>query len=320
MQEGRTMPKDKPIVNQDPRMRAMVMPLFKFDPNAPEERPFGLGTTFRIDPWGTCATAFHVIEDMLVAAGEKLALRDNVRVVALEIEEILLGAPPLPENAWRTFMGFSAACEITKPPLLHEKPQIRNVTELANVTISRSTRPTPMPFLPVALGGKVPSVGDVVTGYGFAGLDLDTEGEGDERPMEQYLFESSGEITEVIPCDPQSSMPWPRLRVSAEWPGGMSGGPVLNSHGNVIGIISRGWTGEPDSTATHFSGWPVSAATFPTIDPVEAGRYRGFAAIDGNEVAFLGVDRKQVEQFAADNSMSVEFVSCHLESGKWYPC
>jgi hypothetical protein len=53
------------ILNQDPRQRAMILPIFKFDPEAPDGRPFGLGTTFRIDPWGNCATAFHVIEDML---------------------------------------------------------------------------------------------------------------------------------------------------------------------------------------------------------------------------------------------------------------
>lgn len=76
------------------------MPLFKFDPNAPSERPLGLGTAFRVDPWGSCATAFHVVDDVLVVSSGAAQLRNDVRVVALEVEGILFGAPPLPPDAW----------------------------------------------------------------------------------------------------------------------------------------------------------------------------------------------------------------------------
>src|SRR5205085_1806245 len=159
---------------------------------------------------------------------------------------------------------------------------------------------------------------DVVTGYGFAGLDVDTGGEGDSRPIEQYLYQSPGEVIEVIPIDLKSTMPWPRFRVAAEWPSGMSGGPVLNSQGYVIGIISRGWEGETDSTATSICDWVVSERTFPTLDPQSVRRFRAFAAIDGKgDVAFLGVGREEVEQFAAENDMAVEFVSYDLDSGGW---
>lgn len=88
----------QPQLNQDPRWRAMVLPVFRFDPNSPEDRPFGLGTTFRIDPWVNCATAFHVVEDMLTLEAGIMKIRDNVRVAALEIEGIVFGSPPLPEG------------------------------------------------------------------------------------------------------------------------------------------------------------------------------------------------------------------------------
>jgi S1-C subfamily serine protease len=113
-------------------------------------------------------------------------------------------------------------------------------------------------------------------------------------------------------------MPWPRFRVSAEWPSGMSGGPVLNAKGNVIGVISRGWTGEADSTATHFAGWDVSRRTFATIDPFAPNRFRAFAAIDHKcDIRFLGQDLDEARAFAEPNGFVVRPVSCAPDTGEW---
>ena len=296
----------------------MVLPIFRFDPNSPSDRPFGLGTAFRIDPWANCATAFHVVEDMLALEKGQLELRDNVRLAALEIEGIVYGAPPVPKDAWRPLLAFYAEAGKSEPILFHEKPQIRNLTELACLNISRSHQRTPMPYLPVSLTSEPPKIGDMVTGYGFAGLDVAKDGKGEDRPMTQYLYESAGEVIEITPADPNSTMPWPRIRVSAEWPSGMSGGPVVDAAGNVIGVISRGWTGEADSTATYFAGWDVSQRTFATIDPFRPKRFRGFGVVDekGN-VRFLGQDLTEARNFAASDGLSVLAISYSPETGEW---
>jgi serine protease Do len=306
-----------PTLNQDPRRRAMILPMFRFDPECPGDRPFGLGTAFRIDPWANCATAFHVIEDMLTLEKAGLKLRNDVRFVALEVEGIIFGSPPVPEGAWRPLTGFYGEAGKTEPALLHEKPQIRNVTELACLNIARSHARNPMPYMPVALS-EPPKVGEIVTGYGFAGLDVDKDGEGEERPMSQYLYESRGEVLEITPADPGSTMPWPRFRVSAEWPSGMSGGPVVNAAGNVIGVISRGWSGEADSTATHFAGWDVSRRMFGTIDPSAPQRFLAYAAIDekGN-LRFAAQDLEETKAFAAKDGLTVGAVSFNADTGGW---
>lgn len=307
-----------PILNQDPRMRALILPLFRFNPLASDDRPFGLGTVFRIDPWGNCATAFHVIEDMLVADGDKAKLRGDVRVSALEIEGIVYGQPPLPKDSWRPLTAFYSEFGLESSPLLHRPKQIRNLTELACITIPRSERQGETPHLTLALSRSAPAVGDIVTGYGFAGLDVDRQAKGDNRPIVQYLYQSSGVVIEVLPVEPSSTMPWPRFRVAAEWPSGMSGGPVLDKNGNVIGIISRGWTGEPDSTATHFAGWSISHRTFPTLDPSNTGSFRCFAAIDDKDnVCFLGLSFDEAKTFATQNGFKVRFVTCNPETRDW---
>jgi hypothetical protein len=304
-----------PVLNQDPQMRAKVLPVFQFDPNSPAERPIGLGTAFRIDPWGNCATAFHVVEQAIELDGGDAVLKSNVRLVALEIEGIVYGSPPIPPEAWRPLVDMYARCGAEASPLLHQKPELRNVTELACLTFSRSHERTPMPYLPTALGFQTPKVGDVLTGYGFAGLDVGKE---EDRPMTQYLYESTGQVIEVLPCDPTSSKPWPRLRVSAEWPSGMSGGPVINAEGTVVGVISQGWTGEADSTATFFAGWTASRATFATLDPSAVRRFRAFAAMTAaGEVRFLGQDQNEAEAFAASEGLTVLPVSCSPDTGDW---
>jgi len=86
----------------------------------------------------------------------------------------------------------------------------------------------------------MPSVGDEVLALGYANLDLSPEGnlKSDDDFLEAQLFASIGTVTEVIPRDPNSTRPWPLIRVRANWPGGMSGGPVFDKSGQVIGVVS----------------------------------------------------------------------------------
>ena len=61
-----------------------------------------------------------------------------------------------------------------------------------------------------------------------------------------------GSIGRVVSLDTtwdQSRKIWPTIAVDVRWRGGMSGGPVFNENGEVVGIVSRGVDAEDEALA-----------------------------------------------------------------------
>ena len=108
-------------------------------------------------------------------------------------------------------------------------------------------------------------------------------------------------IIQVEPPDGKSSRPWPRFRVEAEWPGGMSGGPVFNEAGHVVGLISTEVTGQGVGTATHFAGWDFPEKAFQSLDASNPGWLKCWIAFDANQrVISVGPSKESLERLVAD--------------------
>ncbi len=308
---------DRPLfVVQDPRLRSMVLPLFSFDPARTDDRPLGHGTAFRIDPWGSCATAFHVIEDLLTLQGDQPVLRDDIRLAALEIEEFGYGLASLPPNCWRAFTAMSAVCGVETPPIGAKR--LRNLTELAWLDVKRSAlRPGSTPFLPMDMRRWRPAPGKRVQALGFADLDVDERAKGDARPLSQHLYGSEAEIVDVQPPNPDSGRPWPLFRVEADWPGGMSGGPVFNDDGHVIGLVSTGVAGAGIGAATCFAGWNAAEGTFRSLDASNPGSLLCWAALDQNDdIIALAPARDLLQPTIAEGKATyLAFVSVNPSTG-----
>lgn len=292
---------------QDPELRSRVLPLFSFDPGATDERPEGHGTAFRIDPWSRCATAFHVLEDLFEVngAGSETILKPNLRLAALELDGIGFGLVPIPNGAWRPLAGSFSFFRIEQPPF--GAARMRNLAELMVLRI-RPALPSEggTPFLPVDLRRWRPCVGESVMALGYAELDSPpSEYDDSNRPISQYLYGSAGKILDIEPADGARGRPWPVIRVDAHWPGGMSGGPVFNEAGHVIGLVSAGFQGEGGSTATFFSGWDMAERIFGSIDADNPGRFRCWGTFNAaGELVRCGQDKAEIERFGQDQGLT----------------
>jgi serine protease Do len=292
---------------QDLDLRSRVLPLFRFNPEFPHDRPVGHGTAFRIDPWSRCATAFHVTEDLLAidpVNSSAAVLRNDIRLAALELDDIGYGVAPLPREGWRPIaQAYSLAAVETRP---FQQPRVRNLSELMVMRIRPSiVSEGGTPYLPVDLRRWYPRPGERVLALGFADLDVDSNDLGEDRPISQYVYGSLASIVDVEPASGVRGRPWPQFRVAAEWPHGMSGGPVFNEAGHVIGVVSTGIEGQGIASATYFSGWNVPEQIFASLDPDNSGWFRCYGAFNAEgELVSYGQDRSQIEGAGQKNGLA----------------
>lgn len=319
-------PQDGPVderglfVVQDPELRARVLPLFRFDPRAASDRPEGHGTAFRIDLWSRCLTAWHVVEDLLLPGpgdGMTLRLRDDMRLAALQIDQQGYGRLPIPDGSWFPIREAFSLHRVEQKPF--QQPVLRNLIELMVLRIRQRIHGEGTPYLPLDLGRWRPAAGERVLALGYADLDRPHGDEDQDRPFRQHLFGSMAQITHVEPAHPGRARPWPLIRVDADWPSGMSGGPVFNEEGHVVGLVSAGFQGEGGAAATYFSGWDMPERILGSIDRSNPGRFRCYGAFDdAGELAHCGQDQGVVERYGAEHGLtSFGMVSIDPHSGEW---
>lgn len=292
---------------QDRELRSRVVPLFSFDPGTPGERPKGHGTAFRIDPWSRCATAFHVIEDLFEvnSAGSEISLKPSARLATVEIDDLHYGLMPIPDGAWRPIAGSFSFFGIERPPV--GVARLRNATELMAIRIKPPTlHQKGTPYLSVDFRYWRPRLGEQVLALGYADLDVPSfESTDADRPMSQNLYGSLGSIVQIEPADGARGRPWPMIRIDANWPGGMSGGPVFNEAGHVIGLVSAGFEGEGGASATFFSGWNIPERIFGSVDPANPGWFYCWGVFDHTgALVRCGQDKAEIERFGQNRGLA----------------
>jgi len=114
--------------------------------------------------------------------------------------------------------------------------------DIAVLTLAHACEPrSPIDVAHFALSAKLPCVDDRVTAIGFRPRDAQQSIEGEQRLPDVHgtFLLSSGEVLETWPLGRDSVMaPRPCFAAALCTVGAMSGGPVLDADGRMIGIVT----------------------------------------------------------------------------------
>ena len=129
-----------------------------------------------------------------------------------------------------------------------------------------SKMPDDSRFTHAVLSTRTPAIGETLTMVGFRELDLSTG----PPPLGQTVVDvsmlaSTGVVTQQFPLRRDAfGLPAPCIEVDCHTAGGMSGGPVFDRQGNLVGILSRGMDEGPSWVSLLWpalnwkfkGGWP----------------------------------------------------------------
>lgn len=305
----------KPFEIHDPfGLRTAVVPVFR---RAPDGRMFGMGTAFHFDGWGGYLTADHVIDftrEMLPKHGldpQQTAMLNptisNHAVLMLAIGAAW-GTVGVPKWAMVPVESTGSMTAEDDDPMaaLRGASLHKVVADLARMQVRFAPETKPAPCsLPIRLRGRQPKVGEQVFAVGFPELKCE---EVDEIRMRSLISEGMhgayGEIIGFYPHGRDRANPTPVFEVEAEWPSGMSGGPVFNRAGEVVGVVSRSLLSDGDAKGIGYAAClpaiPHMAELLCTADPSNPGWRRGYGVLRREpwHLAGVGTSLEAAQAFA----------------------
>lgn len=319
---------------QDPfGLRRAVTPVFAFDlrdgmlVDPVKGQSIGLGTSFYVTPFGHQLSAMHVITDFLNGLGvpvrpgpeKKLVQPDRTWIGIYQDPSLVYGATLAGSVLTVTdFVMFPfdqsqhpLAVTFTPEQLNHVEPSL----DLASWNVSGldEKRTT---FLPMRIGRASVAVGDRVMAVGYPGIESWRRPGAQIVSFEEEMRGSIGRVTKVDRTWDQARKVWPTFTVDVHWKPGMSGGPVLNENGEVVGIVSRGGAVPGEATGWGHALWlealPYRQDIYGCIDPLNPGWICGWGVCDNSQsLVELFPTQEAASAFAQAHApgLSVRYVS-----------
>jgi serine protease Do len=319
---------------QDPfGLRKAVVPVFWVERDG---MLTGYGTAFAVDPFGTFITADHVVANARLGA-RPILQRDGIRgtdrtwrfempigeglIVFLGVG-LIYGTVKGPPGAMPRIVGtWTPACEGDDPMAVLQGRPGGKPLDLALISVA----PWPpqgdwLRNLPFKARPRGPGVGDIVIAVGYPQIHT-WHAYANEMftTVREGMFAGYGRVTRLHPRGRDYANPTPVFEVEADWPCGMSGGPVFNTEGEVIGLVSRGLSPSDDQPvghawATWFEALPQLPRWAPTLDP-ENPRWRRCWAVMRREpwhLSRISPKREDAEKLVAQIGDGYEVIQ-----GSW---
>ena len=235
-----------------------VMPLLTMC----ESSVIAIGTAFAISADGLLMTAAHVVQEAIKQA---VARKRADGGLEYELQFYALYLTDQKHGEHDEYVG--GALPVIK---FWHSPEL----DIAYCQLGSPYGPSGwMPTLPVfRLGPGVPVVGEKILGCGYYKMagsigERTTDGRLKIHYSQNTAY-TTGKIVEVHPISRDAAMlTFPCFRTDARFDGGMSGGPVLNQHGSVCGVICSSLPAD-ETSPEHVSYasliWPALGTSVET--------------------------------------------------------
>lgn len=307
----------KKFLIQDPfGVREVIQPVVSI----PEDgcRIRGLGTCFQISPW-LWLTANHVVFDSSASnfpEGEIGAVGFSPGLVygqpSLRIGEtfgkiLQIARFTIEDEADEQFLPGPS-----KPDFCIDLAALR----VDKSNISRNTLVSPLP-----IASSPPKIGQKVFAVGFPILGTEFEFKNANVIFQERMFGAGGQIVKIFPNGTTSTKSWPTIQVEGDWESGMSGGPVINLEGQVVGVVSSSFAATENDPGVGFavdlSAVPLNLIA-PELDLENPGFVRGFAVFrEGGIKGFFANEEIAVQYLDSNPGGEIRRVSCNPKTEDW---
>lgn len=273
----------KPFPIGDPyNLRKSIVPVFSTNEDM---KTYGMGTAFSIDGWGTFITADHVI-DSLRNKEQRLSM------MLLLGYGLVYGRVAIPDEVFAHIRNIESFTIKKDDPLKIIKGSAEAAVQLDIARIDSNLLPQTPEQLRLPLNKKSwkPKIGEVVFAVGYPELECKPLSTNEQTLLvSEGMYGAFGRIREIHPEGTNSIHPTPVIEIDGTWQSGMSGGPVFNSDGDVIGIVSRSilsGDGSPGiAFATYLNLIPDLQSLIPSINLDNPHWRVGWAIIEHNNHA-----------------------------------
>lgn len=240
-------------------------------------RMYGAGTAFHADGFGNFLTAYHVIDFVERHPPGR-------PVLFLSMHAVVFGTVSIPSDC------FVPADEVIASMMESDDPIAALRGEVSRQPAIDVAMLRPEPIGPGARSPQTlpirtnwtPRIGEIVLAVGFPQLDFSEVDPVEQSALlDEGMCGAYGRVVAIHEEGVSRSNPTPVFEVESDWPGGMSGGPVFNRNGEVVGMVSRSLRAESEHAGTgyavHFGLAHDIELLTPNVDRLNPGWRRCWA-------------------------------------------